>query len=307
MPKNAIEALNLSKFYRGKNGRVQALEDFNLTVPRGSIFALLGPNGAGKSTFINILAGLVRKSSGSISVWGIDIDKDRRNAKSHIGIVPQELAMDPYFSPKQLLDLQAGLFGVRRRMTTQLLKAVALEKQKYSYARSLSGGMKRRLMIAKAFAHAPPILVLDEPTAGIDVELRMQLWRLIRKLARLDTTILLTTHYIYEAEKLCDRVAIIDRGRVIAHDTTKALLGKISRKRAVLTLAANSPTLPAVVAERFGATMVSPRQLGLCYKQGEFAKITELIAEYGLRVSDLKTSGADLEQVFLNLTSHGEN
>ncbi len=304
MPTNAIEARGVLKRYKGKNGEVLALSDLNLTVPRGSIFALLGPNGAGKSTFINILAGLTRKSGGSISVWGIDLDKDRRNAKSHIGVVPQELVMDPYFTPIRLLDLQGGLFGLRRRreMSEQLLKAMSLEPQSHSYARSLSGGMKRRLMIAKAFAHAPPILVLDEPTAGVDVELRLQLWELIRKLAKLDTTILLTTHYIYEAEKLCDRVAIIDRGKVIAHDTTKALLGKISDKEVTLTLKPDSPPIPRAALESFDGVKLGKNQFKLRYKQGEFTRISELIASGRLLVKDLSTEGADLERVFLELT-----
>lgn len=306
MPKNALEVRNLNKVFRGRGGsEVHALNDFNLTVPRGSIFALLGPNGAGKSTFINILAGLIRKSSGFVSIYGIDIDKNRRNAKAHIGIVPQELTMDPYFTPRRQIELQGGLFGVKKRMTAQLLKAVVLEQQQHYYSRSLSGGMKRRLMIAKAFAHAPPILVLDEPTAGVDVKLRLQLWSLVRKLARLDTTILLTTHYIYEAEKLCDRVAIIDHGRVIAVDTTKALLGKISRREAVLTLSRAAPNLPSAVMKKFAAAKPTPRQLKLQYRRGEFNRITELIAEYKLPVSDLQTAGADLEQVFLNLTKEG--
>src|SRR4028119_1664521 len=220
----ALEIRDLQKTYKGGK---RALDGVSLDVPRGQIFGLLGPNGAGKSTIINILSGMVNKSGGEVSIWGFDIDKHPRNAKASIGIVPQEILFDPFFTPAETLDQQAGLYGVpkARRRTAELLRAVRLEDKADAYSRTLSGGMKRRLMVAKAMVHSPPILVLDEPTAGVDIELRQQLWAEGRQLNEEGVTIVLTTHYLEEAEKLCDRIAIINHGRLIANETTRTLVG----------------------------------------------------------------------------------
>ena len=238
-PDSAIELVGLSKTYpaRGKASAVMALDNVDLVIPRGSMFGLLGPNGAGKSTTINILAGLVRKSAGTARIWRHDIDKAPRASRAAIGIVPQELNIDPFFTPRELLELQAGLYGVPKaeRRTDEILAAVGLADKANAYARTLSGGMRRRLMVAKAMVHAPPILVLDEPTAGVDVELRQQLWTYIKRLNAEGTTILLTTHYLEEAQALCDRIAIINRGKVVANDTTGALLARLDAKEVVLT------------------------------------------------------------------------
>src|SRR5215212_2430791 len=225
----AISIEQLEKTYAGGK---KALDGISLDVPRGEIFGLLGPNGAGKSTLINILAGLVNKSGGSASIWGFDIDRHPRNAKFSIGIVPQEILFDPFFTPFEALELQAGLYGVpkEKRRTMELLRAVRLEDKAGAYSRTLSGGMKRRLLVAKAMVHSPPILVLDEPTAGVDVELRRQLWDYVRQLNAQGVTIVLTTHYLEEAEELCDRIAIIHHGRVIANEPTRELVSKAQEK-----------------------------------------------------------------------------
>ena len=228
--KNVLTVKNLNKVY-SKNGSKQthALNNLNLEVKEGEILGLLGPNGAGKSTFINILAGVTDKTSGEVIVWGFDLDKNPRQVRVSLGIVPQEINVDPFFTPKKLLDLQAGLFGVKKkdRITDTILDLVALKDKSNSYTRSLSGGMKRRLLIAKALVHKPPIVILDEPTAGVDVELRRNLWENIRSLRKLGVTIILTTHYLQEAEELCDRVGIIHKGSLIALDTTENMLNKI--------------------------------------------------------------------------------
>ena len=227
--KNVLSVKKLNKIYR-KN--IHALKDLNLEVNEGEILGLLGPNGAGKSTFINILAGVTDKTSGEVIVWGFDLDKNPRQVRVSLGIVPQEINVDPFFTPKKLLDLQAGLFGVKKkdRITDTILDLVALKDKSNSYTRSLSGGMKRRLLIAKALVHKPPIIILDEPTAGVDVELRKNLWENIRSLRKLGVTIILTTHYLQEAEELCDRVGIIHKGNLIALDTTENMLNKIQTK-----------------------------------------------------------------------------
>ena len=227
--KNVLSVKKLNKIYRGN---VHALKDLNLEVKEGEILGLLGPNGAGKSTFINILSGVTDKTSGEVIVWGFDLDKNPRQVRVSLGIVPQEINVDPFFTPKKLLDLQAGLFGVKKkdRITDTILELVALKDKSNSYTRSLSGGMKRRLLIAKALVHKPPIVILDEPTAGVDVELRRNLWENIRSLRKLGVTIILTTHYLQEAEELCDRVGIIHKGSLIALDTTENMLNKIQTK-----------------------------------------------------------------------------
>ena len=232
--KIVLSVKNLSKTYI-KNGskKIEALSNLNLEVKQGEIFGLLGPNGAGKSTFINILAGLVLKSSGEINVWGFDIDKNPRQVRASIGIVPQELNLDPFFNPRKLLDLQAGLYGVKKedRITDTILKMVSLNDQADSYSRGLSGGMKRRLMIAKALVHQPPIVILDEPTAGVDVELRKNLWENVKLLNKNGVTIILTTHYLIEAQEMCNRIAILDKGKLAALDTTDNLIGQVKNKR----------------------------------------------------------------------------
>ena len=229
-----LSVKNLQKTYK-KNGSQQtkAIENLNLEVKEGEIFGLLGPNGAGKSTFINILAGLVLKTSGEVNVWGFDIDKNPRQVRASIGIVPQELNLDPFFNPRKLLELQAGLYGVKKkdRITDTILKMVSLDNQADSYSRGLSGGMKRRLMIAKALVHQPPIVILDEPTAGVDVELRKNLWQNVKLLNKNGVSIILTTHYLHEAQEMCDRIGIINKGKLVALDTTKNLLNRIEKKK----------------------------------------------------------------------------
>ena len=237
--KTILSVKNLKKIYK-KNGSQQtkAIENLNLEVKEGEIFGLLGPNGAGKSTFINILAGLVLKTSGEVNVWGFDIDKNPRQVRASIGIVPQELNLDPFFNPRKLLELQAGLYGVKKkdRITDTILKMVSLDNQADSYSRGLSGGMKRRLMIAKALVHQPPIVILDEPTAGVDVELRKNLWQNVKLLNKNGVSIILTTHYLHEAQEMCDRIGIINKGKLVALDTTKNLLNRIEKKKITLKL-----------------------------------------------------------------------
>jgi len=298
----AIDIRDLSKTYA--NGK-RALDNVNLSVPRGSIFGLLGPNGAGKSTIINILAGLVRKTGGRAVIWGFDIDEHPRNAKASIGVVPQEILFDAYFTPREVLDFQAGLYGVPRakRRTDALLAAVRLSDKADAYSRTLSGGMKRRLLIAKALVHNPPILVLDEPTAGVDIELRQQLWAYVRELNAGGTTVVLTTHYLEEAESLCDRIAIINNGRVVADQSTPDLLARAHDKVVVLTLDRDidaAPALPGVERiERLG-----DRRLKITFDKGRVTagQVIAGLAEAGLGIVDITTQEADLEDVFLQLT-----
>lgn len=306
-PVNAVEIDGLSKTYRGRrNGAgVRALDSVSLDVPRGSFFGLLGPNGAGKSTLINILAGLVVKTGGTARVWGRDIDREARLAKLAIGVVPQEINIDAFFSPRELLDLQAGMYGVprRERRTEAILRDLHLTDKADAYMRSLSGGMKRRLMVGKAMVHAPPVLILDEPTAGVDVELRRELWRHMRALNRRGVTILLTTHYLEEAEELCDRIAIIDHGKVIACDRTENLLRLFDRK----TLCVHTETpLAAVPAEleRLEASLDADRRLCIPYRpsRDSVADILAALHRAGVTIRDLTTEEADLEDIFLRLT-----
>ena len=240
LPEQAVSVKGLTKTYKaaGKAPAKRALSNVDLDIPRGSLFGLLGPNGAGKSTLINILAGLVNKTAGSASIWGFDIERDMRQARAAIGVVPQELNIDPFFTPYELLELQAGLYGVppADRRSAEILAAMGLADKAEAYARTLSGGMRRRLMVAKAMVHQPPVLVLDEPTAGVDIELRQQLWANVRELNRAGTTVLLTTHYLEEAEELCDRIAIINHGKVIACDQTDSLLARLDNKALTIDL-----------------------------------------------------------------------
>ncbi len=306
---NAIEARGLRKIYRAAGGQPEkeALKGIDLAVPRGSIFGLLGPNGAGKSTFINILAGLVMKSTGSVSVWGFDLDANPRQVRASIGVVPQELSVDPFFTPAEVLDLQAGLYGVpkRERRTMEILGAMGLEDKADAYARSLSGGMKRRLLVAKAMVHNPPVLVLDEPTAGVDVELRKQLWDYVKNLNALGTTIVLTTHYLEEAEALCDRIAIIDKGEVVACEPTQKLIARVTDKKLIIRSA--SPVTPQMAAIEGLRTEITPSgALSIQYNPIETGVmgILDRVQKSGIEITDISTEESDLEDVFLQLTSH---
>ena len=298
---SAISIRGLAKTYAGGK---QALGGVDLDVPRGSIFGLLGPNGAGKSTLINILAGLVRKTAGTASIWGFDIDEHPRNAKASIGIVPQEILFDAFFTPFETMELQAGLYGVppKRRRTMEILRAVRLDDKAHTYSRTLSGGMKRRLLVAKALVHNPPVLVLDEPTAGVDIELRQQLWDYVRELNAGGTTVVLTTHYLEEAEALCDRIAIIDQGQVVANDETRTLLATAQDKILIVTFDADVAALPGGLGER--AELHGPRSVAITYDKST-TQAGELLARLGaagLSVVDVSTREADLEDVFLKLT-----
>lgn len=298
----AIEIDHLSKVY--SNGKL-ALDDVTFNVPRGQIFGLLGPNGAGKSTLINILAGLVNKTSGTARIWGFDIAQNPRNAKNSIGIVPQEIVFDPFFTPKETLENQAGFYGVPKdkRITMELLRAVHLEDKADAYARSLSGGMKRRLLVAKAMVHSPPILVLDEPTAGVDVELRQQLWAYVRQLNQRGVTIVLTTHYLEEAEELCDRIAIINHGRLITNKPTRELLSMAREKVVEVTVDRDLTEVP--MADCFEKVeMSSPRTLVISYSKdrANAGDVLSAVQKTGLSIVDVSTREPDLEDVFLNLT-----
>ena len=309
-PLHAVEIQALTKIYpeRHKQPERLALDAVTLAVPRGSFFGLLGPNGAGKSTLINILAGLVRKTSGSARVWGFDTVAQERMARSSIGVVPQELNLDPFFTPRELLDVQAGLYGVPKgeRRTEQILAAVGLADKADAYARTLSGGMRRRLLVAKALVHSPPVLVLDEPTAGVDIQLRQQLWSYVTDLNASGVTILLTTHYLEEAEQLCDRIAIIDRGRVVADEEKTALLRRLDSK--VLTIATDR-VLAVVPAElvAFHAELKDARHLVVHYRpsRATVGTILDGVRAAGITVVDVTTEEADLEDVFLRLTRGG--
>lgn len=305
-PDHAIEIHGLRKTYgRGERATV-ALHGVDLAIPRGSIFGLLGPNGAGKSTLINILAGLVRKSDGQATIWGHDIDRSRRAASSSIGIVPQELAIDPFFTPYETLELQAGYYGVprSRRRTRRILEALGLTDKADAYTRRLSGGMRRRLMVAKAMVHQPPVLVLDEPTAGVDVELRAQLWRYVRELNQAGTTILLTTHYLEEAEQMCDRIAIINRGLVVACDETARLVQQLDRKTLTLIMAEDLAAVPDSLSD-LEPRQVGPRRIEIRYRPSEAAvsAILDAVSNAGLTVVDLTTEEPDLEDLFVQLTT----
>ncbi|HEX8644425.1 MAG TPA: ABC transporter ATP-binding protein [Allosphingosinicella sp.] len=305
MSEAAISIRNLEKTYKGGK---RALDGVSIDVPRGQIFGLLGPNGAGKSTLINILAGLVGKSGGEAAIWGFDIDRHPRNAKASIGIVPQEILFDPFFTPAETLELQAGLYGVRRadRRTAELLRAVRLEDKADAYSRTLSGGMKRRLMVAKAMVHSPPILVLDEPTAGVDVELRQQLWDYVRELNSKGVTIVLTTHYLQEAEELCDRIAIINHGKVIANEATRTLVGMAQEKVVVVTVDRDIGAAP--VAPCFDRIeMIAERTISIRYRKDRVnaGEVLAALQAEGLGIVDVSTQDPDLEDVFLNLTRAG--
>ena len=302
--KNVLSVKKLNKIYR-KN--IHALKDLNLEVKEGEILGLLGPNGAGKSTFINILAGVTDKTSGEVIVWGFDLDKNPRQVRVSLGIVPQEINVDPFFTPKKLLDLQAGLFGVKKkdRITDTVLDLVALRDKSNSYTRNLSGGMKRRLLIAKALVHKPPIIILDEPTAGVDVDLRKNLWDNIRSLRKLGVTIILTTHYLQEAEELCDRVGIIHKGNLIALDTTENMLNKIQTK--TLKFEINKRiVLDDMKNKGYNILTNTDSEFKIEYNKQEFniQKIIKLLENQGIVIKDIKSEDPDLEDVFVNLTNN---
>ena len=298
----AIRITDLAKTYAGGK---QALKGVSFDVPRGQIFGLLGPNGAGKSTLINILSGMVNKSSGSAAIWGFDIDRDPRNAKASIGIVPQEIVFDPFFTPFETLEIQAGLYGIApdRRRSMELLRAVHLEDKASAYARSLSGGMKRRLLVAKAMVHSPPVLVLDEPTAGVDVELRQQLWAYVRELNQGGVTVVLTTHYLEEAEDLCDRIAIINHGQLIANEPTRALVG-MAREKAVEVTVDRDLTAPPTNPLFEKIELKGERTVVITYDKDRLnaGGVLGALQAEGLGIVDVSTREADLEDVFLNLT-----
>ena len=304
----AISIRNLVKRYApsGNAPAKLALDDVSFDVPQGQIFGLLGPNGAGKSTLINTLAGLVMKTSGTAEIWGFDIDKDLRNAKRSIGIVPQEIVFDPFFTPFEVLENQAGLYGVPKaaRRSLELLGQVHLADKAGAYARTLSGGMKRRLLIAKALVHTPPVIVLDEPTAGVDVELRRQLWELVAELNAGGVTVVLTTHYLEEAEQLCDRIAIINHGQLIANKPTRELVEMAREKIVVLTLDSDVTTLPASPAF-LKCAAIGDRSVEITYDKDRTnaGEVLAQVQAQGLTIVDVTTREADLEDVFVTLTS----
>ena len=303
--RKVLKIENLNKIYsKNRTEKVEAIRDLNLEVNEGEIFGLLGPNGAGKSTFINILAGLVIKTSGSVNVWGFDLDVNPRQVRASIGIVPQELNLDPFFSPKMLLELQAGMYGVKKkdRITDTILRMVSLDKQAESYSRGLSGGMKRRLMIAKALVHKPPIIILDEPTAGVDVELRKNLWDNIKLLNKRGVTIILTTHYLNEAEEMCDRIAIINKGQLVALDSTENLIRKIKYKIVKFKLNKkidiNNNSL-----ESLKVLSNNNQLLTLSYEKEKLTigEIIKYLNKYEVKIIDIITDDGNLEDVFVSL------
>ncbi|PCJ06434.1 MAG: multidrug ABC transporter ATP-binding protein [Rhodobacteraceae bacterium] len=306
MTQDAIRLTGLCKTYRGKRGQPekQALKGIDLTVPRGSVFGLLGPNGAGKSTLINILAGLVLKTAGKVTIWGFDQDTNPRQSRASIGVMPQELNLDPFFSPRGALEVQAGLYGVPKaeRRSDEILRMIGLEDKAEAYARTLSGGMRRRLLLGKALVHHPNILVLDEPTAGVDIELRQMLWANIRKLNEQGMTIILTTHYLEEAEEMCDEIAIINEGEVVVRDSTKNLLGRLDAKAMVVHPEAPVTVLPQ--GEGIEAELRGDGAVVLRYHTNATSaeQVLAAVRVAGITIRDVKTEEADLEDVFLALT-----
>ena len=306
--KNVLSVKNLDKIYFKKTSKsIHALKNLNLEVKQGEIFGLLGPNGAGKSTFINILSGTAIKTSGEVIVWGFNLDKNPRQVRASIGIVPQEVNIDPFFSPRKLLELQAGLYGVKKkdRITETILKLVSLENQADSYSRSLSGGMKRRLFIAKALVHQPPIIILDEPTAGVDVELRKNLWENVKLLNNQGVTIILTTHYLNEAEEMCDRIGILNKGNLVALDTTKNLINRIQSKQ--VTFKVNKKV--NITNSSLSSTKIllnEPEELKISYEKSKIniSEIIDFIQSQEISIKDISTDDGDLEDIFLRLTNN---
>ena len=306
--KNVISVKNLNKIYSKKSSNpIYAINNLNLDVQQGEIFGLLGPNGAGKTTFINILAGTVIKTSGTVNVWGFDLDKNPRQVRASIGIVPQEVNLDPFFSPRSLLELQAGLYGIEKkdRITDTILKLVSLENHANSYARSLSGGMKRRLLIAKSLVHQPPIIILDEPTAGVDVELRKNLWENIKFLKEQGVTIILTTHYLIEAEEVCNKIGILNKGNLVVLDTTKNLLSKIKTKKVTFKLDKDIQ----IKNDQLDSLKISnnrENEITLSYDKNriKIEEIIEIIKKENVKILDMSTDDGDLEDVFIRLTKN---
>jgi len=306
--KNVLYVKNLNKIYSKNSSKsVQAIKNLNLEVNEGEIFGLLGPNGAGKSTFINILAGTTLKTSGEVNIWGFDLDVNPRQARASIGIVPQEVNIDPFFTPRNILELQAGMYGIKKkdRITDTILKLVALEKQAKSYTRTLSGGMKRRLLVAKALVHKPPIIILDEPTAGVDVELRSNLWQSVKQLNKQGVTIILSTHYLSEAEEMCDRIGILNKGNLVALDTTKNLLKKIQTK--VVKFSVNKKVdINNDSLKSINILSNEENELVVSYEKNSLniSEIIKFINEKNVKLSDISTDDANLEDVFIRLTKN---
>ena len=309
MNKFALSVENLTKIYSNTKSRKpnKALNELNFKVKQGEVFGLLGPNGAGKTTFLSILGGTVVKTSGKVNVWGFDLDKNPRQVRASVGIVPQEINLDAFFSPKQLLDLQAGLYGIAKkdRITNLILKMVALEDKANAYSRNLSGGMKRRLLIAKAMVHQPPILVLDEPTAGVDVELRNNLWENVKELNKEGVTIILTTHYLIEAQQMCDRIAIIDKGNLVALDTTENLLKRIKTKKINLKVK-NISLNENLLMKDINFKINSKNSIIITYEKNslDFGEIVNYLNQNNIKIEDISTEDGDLEDVFVQLTKH---
>ena len=308
MNKHALTVENLTKVYSDSKNKKEnkALNDLNFQVKQGEVFGLLGPNGAGKTTFLSILGGTVSKTNGNINVWGFDLDKNPRQVKASIGIVPQEVNLDAFFSPRKLLELQAGLYGITKkdRITDLILEMVALKDKANAYSRSLSGGMKRRLLIAKAMVHQPPILILDEPTAGVDVELRNNLWNNVKELNKEGVTIILTTHYLFEAQEMCDRIAIIDKGNLVALDTTQRLLDRIQTKKINFKVK-NIDKNKILKMEGIEFKIVSNDSISVTYEKNSlnFGEIINYLSKNNVKILDIVTEDGDLEDVFVQLTN----
>ena len=306
----AIEINGLKKIYNFKKANAfEALKGINLNIPKQSIFGLLGANGAGKSTLINIIAGLVKKTEGKVSVWGNDIDNNERNAKLSIGVVPQELILDPFFTPRETLEYQSGYYGVPKKenCVEEILESVGLSDKADAYARSLSGGMRRRLMIGKAMVHRPPILILDEPTAGVDVALRQSLWKEIKKLNKAGVTIILTTHYLEEAEAMCDSLAIVNKGKIVAEGQTNEMLDKLDKKELIILLEeedANNIKLEDVDLEVLNNSLIKIAFKPSSINEGE---IIEKIYKSGSKIKSINSKEPDLEELFLELTNNDVN
>ena len=309
MNKFALAVENLTKVYSSPKTKKhnKALNDLSFEVRQGEVFGLLGPNGAGKTTFLSILGGTVIKTSGKVNVWGFDLDQNPRQVRASVGIVPQEVNLDAFFSPKKLLELQAGLYGISKenRITDLILKMVSLQDKANAYSRSLSGGMKRRLLIAKAMVHQPPILILDEPTAGVDVELRNNLWENVKALNKEGVTIILTTHYLIEAQEMCDRIAIINKGNLVALDTTKKLLERIKTKKINFKVK-NIELNKNLNMKDINFKINSENSILVTYEKNslDFGEIINYLNENNIKIEDISTEDGDLEDVFVQLTKH---
>ncbi len=309
MNKFALAVENLTKVYSNPKTKKhnKALNKLNFEVRQGEVFGLLGPNGAGKTTFLSILGGTVIKTSGKVNVWGFDLDQNPRQVRASLGIVPQEVNLDAFFSPKKLLELQAGLYGISKenRITDLILKMVSLQDKANAYSRSLSGGMKRRLLIAKAMVHQPPILILDEPTAGVDVELRNNLWENVKALNKEGVTIILTTHYLIEAQEMCDRIAIINKGNLVALDTTKKLLERIKTKKINFKVK-NIELNKNLMMKDINFKINSENSILVTYEKNslDFGEIINYLNENNIKIEDISTEDGDLEDVFVQLTKH---